>query len=153
VKSGGAPAPERGTKGAERGGTYARIRAVVARVPRGHVVTYGQVARLAGMPGHARLVGYALSALPERSSVPWHRVVNARGLVSERAEGAGGHDALQRVILRREGIRIDRRGAISLEEFQWRPRSATAPLRRPRETPAPTRCARTPASSSDPAVD
>lgn len=95
---------------------------MVSRIPRGRVATYGQVARLAGLPGHARLVGYALSALPEGSGVPWHRVVNAKGLVSARAEGSGGHDALQRVILTREGIRFDRRGVIPLAAFQWRPR-------------------------------
>lgn len=98
---------------------------MVSRIPRGRVATYGQVARLAGLPGHARLVGYALSALPEGSGVPWHRVVNAKGLVSARAEGSGGHDALQRVILRREGIRFDQRGVIPLATFQWRPRGAT----------------------------
>jgi len=66
----------RGGKSADR---YRRIYAVVARIPRGRVATYGQVARLAGLGGHARLVGYALSALKDGSRIPWHRVVNAAG--------------------------------------------------------------------------
>lgn len=97
------------------------IYAVVSRIPSGRVATYGQVARLAGIPGHARLVGYALSALPEGSRVPWHRVVNAKGEVSPRSNGAG-HDRLQAVLLRREGVRFDRKGRISLAAFRWRTR-------------------------------
>ena len=62
--------------------TYSRIYAVVRRIPRGRVATYGQVAELAGLPGHARQVGYALHALPRGTTVPWHRVLNARGALS-----------------------------------------------------------------------
>ncbi len=101
--------------------TYLRIYAVVSRIPRGRVATYGQVAALAGLPGHARLVGYALSALPDGSRVPWQRVVNAQGRVSPRSSGSG-HDTLQAVILRREGVRFGRDGAIRLAACQWRPR-------------------------------
>ena len=52
---------------------------MVRRIPRGKVATYGQIAILAGLPGQARLVGYAMSALDDASRVPWHRVVNAAG--------------------------------------------------------------------------
>jgi methylated-DNA-protein-cysteine methyltransferase-like protein len=98
-----------------------RILAVVRRVPRGRVATYGQVARLAGLNGHARLVGYALSALEEGSRVPWHRVVNARGRISIR--GDGGHMAVvQRLLLGRERVRFDTGQAIDLDVFRWRPR-------------------------------
>jgi methylated-DNA-protein-cysteine methyltransferase-like protein len=100
--------------------TYARIYAVVRRVPRGRVVTYGQVAALAGLPRHARLVGYALNVLPADSAVPWHRVVNAQGRVSPRAN-ALGHEELQAQLLRREGVRAAD-GTIPLDRFQWRPR-------------------------------
>jgi methylated-DNA-protein-cysteine methyltransferase related protein len=99
----------------------AAIYAVVSRIPAGRVATYGQVARLAGIPGHARLVGYALSALPDGSRVPWHRVVNAQGEISPRGNGSG-HDQLQAVMLRREGVRFDRKGRIALGVFRWRPR-------------------------------
>ena len=100
--------------------TYRRIYAVVARVPRGRVATYGQIATLARLPRHARLVGYALNVLPADSDLPWHRVVNAKGQVSPRAN-ALGHEELQARLLAREGVRmID--GAIPLDRFQWRPR-------------------------------
>lgn len=99
-------------------GLHPRIHDVVSRIPRGRVATYGQVARLAGLPGQARLVGYALHALPAGTSVPWQRVVNAQGAIST----PPGHDALQRRLLEREGVRFDARGRIPLASFQWRPR-------------------------------
>ena len=66
-------------------GSRQRIYSVVRRIPRGRVATYGQVARLANLPGHARLVGYALAALDDRSRIPWHRVVGAGGKIKLRA--------------------------------------------------------------------
>ena len=110
-----------------RASTWARIHAVVRRIPRGRVATYGQIAVLASLPGQARLVGYAMSALPAHSPVPWHRVVNAAGRISVRGEGAGG--VTQRILLEREGIRFggDR---IDLERFGWRPRATATPRRR-----------------------
>lgn len=54
-----------------------RIWQVIASVPEGQVVSYGQVARLAGLPGYARFVGTTLSKLPQGTTLPWHRVVNA----------------------------------------------------------------------------
>lgn len=89
----------------------------VRRIPRGRVATYGQVAALAGLPRHARQVGYALHALPEGSRVPWHRVVNARGEISLRP--STGHDRLQRVLLEGEGVRFGPGGRIDLRRFQW----------------------------------
>src|SRR6266542_6348878 len=102
------------------GRRYERIYAVVSRIPRGRVATYGQVARLAGLAGQARLVGYALSALETGSRIPWHRVVNAGGQISLRRDG-GPAGRLQRVLLQRERVRFDRRDHISLERFRWRP--------------------------------
>jgi methylated-DNA-protein-cysteine methyltransferase related protein len=99
-------------------GLHLRIHQVVSRIPRGRVATYGQVARLAGLPGQARLVGYALHALPADTSVPWQRVVNAQGGIST----PPGHDTRQRRLLEREGIRFDARGRIPLADFRWRPR-------------------------------
>ena len=100
-----------------------RIYAVVRRIPRGRVATYGQVAFLAGLPGHARQVGYALAALPEGSRMPWHRVLNAQGSASPRA--TPGWDDVQRQLLRREGVSFDRAGRTPLTRFQWQPRSVT----------------------------
>jgi methylated-DNA-protein-cysteine methyltransferase-like protein len=100
--------------------TYETIYAVVRRIPRGRVATYGQVAELAGLPGRARQAGYALHALPAATAVPWHRVVNARGAVSTRSEAG---DALgQRLRLEGEGIRFDARGRLSLARHRWVPR-------------------------------
>ena len=107
-------------------GRYRRIYAQVARIPRGRVATYGQIAALAGLGGQARLVGYALHALPDDTELPWQRVVNARGEVSARSD-PNGHEAVQRVILQDEGIVFDARGRISLPGFQWRPRSSGKP--------------------------
>jgi len=101
--------------------TYPRIWRVAARVPRGRVATYGQVARLAGLPRGARQAGYALHALPAGSRVPWQRVVNARGEISPRSDELGERE--QRALLEAEGIEFDARGRIDLVRFGWRPRS------------------------------
>jgi len=112
--------PGRGTSGGTGAGAYARIYAVVRRIPRGKVATYGQVAELAGLAGHARQVGYALHALPNGSSVPWHRVLNAAGAVSLRA--APGDELTQRQMLEQEGVGFDLRGRVRLSLVRWRPR-------------------------------
>src|SRR5437773_11835935 len=97
---------------------YLRIYKIVQRIPRGRVATYGQIAELAGLEGHARQVGYALHALPERSDVPWHRVINARGEISLR-RGGDAHE-MQRLMLQRERGEFDRRGRVDLGRFLWR---------------------------------
>ena len=100
--------------------TYNTIHRVVSQIPRGRVATYGQIAELAGIPGQPRRVGYALSALPDDTAVPWQRVVNAKGEISLRSQS--GPDTIQRKLLRSEGIVFDRRGKISMDRFQWRPK-------------------------------
>jgi methylated-DNA-protein-cysteine methyltransferase-like protein len=99
-------------------GSYQRIYAQVKRVPRGRVATYGQIARLAGLPGQARQVGYALAATPDTVTLPWHRVVNAKGEISARVESHG--EIRQRVLLERENVVFDSKGRISLRRFQWK---------------------------------
>ena len=95
---------------------YHRIYRIVRHIPKGRVATYGIVARLAGRPGAARTVGWALSALPEDSDVPWWRVINAAGRISL----AGEHSAvLQRALLLREGVRFAPGGAVNLGSFGW----------------------------------
>jgi len=98
--------------------TYEGFYAVVRRVPRGRVATYGTIARVAGLPGRARQVGYALAALPDSHDVPWHRIVNARGEVSART-AAVGYERLQRTLLEAEGVVFDDSGRISLDTFGW----------------------------------
>ncbi len=106
-------------------GTYARIYAVVRRIPAGRVATYGQVAALAGLGGHARQVGYAMNALPDDSNVPWQRVINARGEISPRWEP--GADLAQRNLLEAEGVQFNTGGRISLDRYRWRPRTTVPP--------------------------
>lgn len=103
---------------------HARFHDVVGRIPAGRVATYGQVAAAAGLPGRARLVGYALAALPEGSDVPWHRVINARGEISSRA-GDGSAEKIQRLLLESEGVSFDPCGRIDLERFGWLDRDRT----------------------------
>ena len=101
--------------------SYQRIYAAVRRIPRGRVSTYGAIARVAGLAGQARQVGYALSALPAGTTVPWHRVINAQGRLSlERS--ASGAGITQRLRLVREGVVVDAAGRVSLEKFGWRVR-------------------------------
>ena len=102
---------------------YELIWSVVRKVPRGRVATYGQIAELAGLEGHARQVGYALHNLPAKSNVPWHRVVNAQGEISARS-GGDSHE-LQRLLLEAEGVEFNPRGRIDLKVFRWK-RAATA---------------------------
>ncbi len=97
---------------------HERIYRVVRRIPRGRVATYGQVAELAGLPRQARLVGYALHALDGGADVPWHRVINARGEVSQRA--VPGDERLQRLLLEAEGVEFDRAGRVALGRARWR---------------------------------
>ena len=96
---------------------YASIWSVVRKIPHGRVATYGQIAELAGLEGHARQVGYALHNLPERSNVPWHRVINARGEISPRS--AGDSHELQRFLLEGEGVEFDLRGCVDLKNYRW----------------------------------
>jgi methylated-DNA-protein-cysteine methyltransferase-like protein len=100
---------------------HALIYEATKLVPWGRVATYGQIADLAGLSGHARLAGYALYNLPPAltASVPWHRVVNARGQISY-SEARLGSDVLQRELLEAEGVEFDAAGRISLRRFGWR---------------------------------
>ena len=97
--------------------TYRKIYEVINRIPDGSVATYGQIAGLAGFGGHARLVGYALHALPSGLTVPWHRVINAQGRISPRSDGEFA--SIQRGLLEQEGIEFNSSGRISLVRFGW----------------------------------
>lgn len=98
-----------------------RILRIVRSIPRARVISYGEVAWLAGRPRAARLVGRVLAQLPEGSRVPWHRVVNARG---EIALGPGRRpDHGQRARLEGEGVIFDGR-RVDLARHRWKPRMA-----------------------------
>ena len=97
---------------------WQKIYRAVKRIPRGRVATYGTIATLAGLDGHARQVGYALHALPGTSNVPWHRVINAKGEISPRS--AGDSHELQRMLLEAEGVEFTLRGVIDLRRFGFK---------------------------------
>jgi len=96
---------------------YRRVYRMVRHIPKGRVATYGVVARLAGRPGAARTVGWALSALPADSDVPWWRVLNAAGRISLSA--LEHTSVVQRALLLREGVRFAPGGAVNLGVFGW----------------------------------
>ena len=96
---------------------YQRIYAIIRMIPHGRVATYGQVAAIEGS-ATARMVGYALAALSGSDrSVPWQRVVNRAGAVSER--GGGGGTAAQRRALEAEGVLFDAAGRIDFDTAGW----------------------------------
>jgi len=88
---------------------------LVRRIPRGHVMTYGQIAAVLGWPRSARAVGQAMRHCP--SGIPWHRVVNAQGGISLRPNVA--NMLTQRLLLEQEGVTV-RRGRIRLDRHRWR---------------------------------
>jgi methylated-DNA-protein-cysteine methyltransferase-like protein len=102
---------------------YAKVYAMVRRIPRGKVATYGQIAALIGMPRRARHVGYALSATPENVKIPWHRVINSQGRISLRLRHWDtGSDDYQRILLEAEGVVFRLNGSVDLKRFQWSPK-------------------------------
>lgn len=103
---------------------YDAIYGIVRQIPPGKVATYGQVAELANLAGQARLVGYALYRVTNSLEVPWHRVINARGEISE-SPFRHGDDHLQRALLEQEGILFSASGTIDLRQHRWRPEAPT----------------------------
>jgi len=97
--------------------SYEKIYQVVKQIPCGKVATYGQIAELAGLPRQARLVGYALHNTPRYQDIPWHRVINAQGRISD--YGDNQWTAYHRALLEAEGVVFHENGKISLKIFQW----------------------------------
>lgn len=98
---------------------FEKIYAVVTKIPKGCVATYGQVALLAGNPRWARVVGYALHNNPAPGVIPCHRVVNREGRVAESFVFGGGN--IQRQMLEDEGILFLGDGSIDLKKYGWKP--------------------------------
>ncbi len=92
---------------------------IVRQIPKGKVATYGQIARLAGIPKNARQVGSVLRRLESNSGIPWHRVVNAKGEISVRK--AGEYTDYQHELLVSEGVVFRSPNRISLADFGWAP--------------------------------
>ncbi len=101
--------------------TYQSIYDAVRQIPEGNVATYGDIAVLAGLPNHARLVGYALHALPIYTDVPWHRVINAQGKISLGRTDMGGELQQQR-LLEDEGV-VFLNGRVNLKIYRWQSHS------------------------------
>jgi methylated-DNA-protein-cysteine methyltransferase related protein len=100
------------------------VYAIVRRVPRGRVITYGAIAHLLGEPRKARQVGWAMAATPDaKPRIPWHRVINARGEISQRHSPAA--EGLHRQRLEAEGVVFDADGRVNLERYLWLPRGGT----------------------------
>lgn len=97
--------------------TYDVIYDIVCKIPKGRVATYGQVARLAGNPRLARVVGYALHVNPKPGVIPCHRVVNREGKTADSFAFGGGD--IQRQMLEQEGIIFENDGYIDLKKYGW----------------------------------
>lgn len=100
-----------------------RVLDLVECIPEGKVMTYGQLALLAGTPGAARQAGYVMNSLAGGSDLPWHRVINAQGKVSTHKAGFGD---MQENLLKAEGIELDDTGRCDLGKYQWWPDDAKA---------------------------
>ncbi|SDB85717.1 methylated-DNA-protein-cysteine methyltransferase related protein [Acinetobacter marinus] len=94
-----------------------QILAVVALIPYGKVASYGQVARMAGLPKHARLVGKVLGNIDDRSTLPWYRVVNAQGKIRTTMLTEKGQN-LQQQLLLAEGVLV-KNEKIDLKTYAW----------------------------------
>jgi methylated-DNA-protein-cysteine methyltransferase related protein len=99
------------------------VHQIVRRIPRGRVATYGQIAAMLGWPRAARAVGHAMRNCPP--GLPWHRVVNASGGISLRANVSGM--LTQRLLLEQEGVPV-RRGRVRLDRHRWRGARRSRPL-------------------------
>ena len=97
-------------------GYYDDVYALVRRIPHGRVSTYGRIAALTPVPRGARGVGWALAGLSDEQArtVPWWRVINAAGRISNER-----HAALQRELLEAEGVVFDERGYVDLRRYLW----------------------------------
>jgi methylated-DNA-protein-cysteine methyltransferase-like protein len=90
---------------------------LVKKIPRGRVMTYGQVAKALRLPGGARTAGRAMAASPSGQGVPWHRVVGAGGKLLIREP----HASLQRKLLETEGLTLAEKRILDFRNYEWRP--------------------------------
>lgn len=98
---------------------HRQILEVIVLIPYGKVASYGQIARLAGLPKHARLVGYLLKHLDKESQIPWYRVINSQGRISVTHIDENGKN-IQQDLLEAEGVYL-LNGKVSLKKFGWQP--------------------------------
>ena len=106
-------------EGTEPRNFYEAVYRVVRKIPKGRVMTYGQIATILGAPRAARAVGYAMRACPDR--IPWQRVINAKGEISVRAQVE--RPIIQKMLLESEGVHFDDSDACDLKRLRWEPRN------------------------------
>ncbi len=94
------------------------VKAAIKHIPRGRVATYGQIARLAGNPRAVRAVVWILHSSSAKHRLPWHRVINSRGVIALRP-GTGFEEQVIRLV--DEGVRVGKRGEVDLKKYQWKP--------------------------------
>ena len=95
---------------------YDQVYELVRLIPPSRVATYGQIARYIDRCT-PRMVGFAMAATPQESGIPWHRVINSKGMISMRANGE--RDILQQVLLETEGVIFNKNGKVDLAEVGW----------------------------------
>lgn len=89
---------------------------IIKNIPRGRVMTYGQIAAMAGNPRAARQVARVLHSMSQKYKLPWHRVVNSKGQIAIRDyEGKN----LQKILLAGEGVRLNEDETIELKKYQF----------------------------------
>lgn len=103
-------------------GFYEQVYDLVDRIPSGSVTTYGDIAKMLGRPRAARFVGYAMNAVCETDNRPWHRVTFADGRLWD-----GQWAAVQRKMLKAEGVGFTKDGLIDVKKYRWHPESENAP--------------------------
>ena len=96
---------------------YQAIHHIISLIPSGKVSTYGQIAEIVG-GCTARMVGYAASAIPQDSDIPWQRVINYKGGISQRRSVSEG--ILQKKLLEEEGIVFNQYGRTDLDHYRWK---------------------------------
>ena len=96
---------------------YQKIHQIISLIPSRKVATYGQIAEIVG-GCTARMVGYATSSVPQDSDIPWQRVINYKGGISQRKSGSGG--LLQQKLLEAEGIVFNQNGRTDLKQYRWK---------------------------------
>ena len=96
---------------------FEQVHRLVSLIPAGKVASYGQIAALLGEPRAARTVGWALHALPDETTVPWQRVINVQGRITNSSHS--GAAEIQRVLLEQEGIRFSADGRVDMNVYRW----------------------------------
>lgn len=97
---------------------YEAVYRLTRRIPRGRVMTYGQIAAILGCPRAARAVGYAMRASGPHD-VPWQRVINGKGQISAKTEVE--RPVLQKLLLESEGVKFDASETCDLKRYRWEP--------------------------------